>query len=129
MILCERSTEFLSSILCGKAPRGTLTILMRQREHAAKYVLVQPDTKKGNKVRRSPAAIKQTRSPGACIACGFCNSYFCRIGREFRTTAYTGTAGSFQMSRAYSWMVRSLENLPTRAVLRIAILAQRALSR
>jgi hypothetical protein len=42
-----------------------------------------------------------------------------------RTTDYLiGTAGRFQISRAYSRMVRSLENLPTRAVLRMAILAQ-----
>lgn len=34
-----------------------------------------------------------------------------------------------QMSRAYSEIVRSLENLPMRAVLRIAIFAQRRLSR
>jgi len=37
----------------------------------------------------------------------------------------TGTGESFQISSAYSLMVRSLENLPTLAVLRIAILAQR----
>ena len=44
-------------------------------------------------------------------------------------TAQTGTDGRLQISLAYSRMVRSLENLPTRAVLRMAILAQRALSR
>lgn len=46
------------------------------------------------------------------------------------TCAYfTGDGESFQMSLAYSRMVRSLENLPTRAVLRIAIRAQRFVSR
>ena len=35
---------------------------------------------------------------------------------------------SFQISLAYWEIVRSLENLPMRAVLRIAIFAQRALS-
>lgn len=42
---------------------------------------------------------------------------------------YTRTGSSFQMSRAYSAIVRSLENLPMRAVLRIAIFAQRGRSR
>lgn len=42
-----------------------------------------------------------------------------------RTRDYLiGTAGRLQISRAYSRMVRSLENFPTRAVLRMAILAQ-----
>lgn len=41
----------------------------------------------------------------------------------------TRTAGRLQICFAYSWMVRSLENLPTRAVLRIAIFAQRLVSR
>ena len=40
-----------------------------------------------------------------------------------------GTGGDFQMRSAYSRMLRSLENLPIRAVFRIAIFAQRALSR
>lgn len=39
------------------------------------------------------------------------------------------TGDSFQMSRAYSAMVRSEENFPERAVFRIAIRAQRSLSR
>jgi hypothetical protein len=42
---------------------------------------------------------------------------------------HTGTCGRCQISRAYSWIVRSLENLPTRAVFMIAIFAQRAFSR
>ena len=39
------------------------------------------------------------------------------------------TGSTFQISRAYSLIVRSLENFPIRAVLRIAIFAQRDLSR
>jgi hypothetical protein len=48
--------------------------------------------------------------------------------RERRQAEYqgTGTGGNDQMSRAYSRMVRSLENLPTRAVFKIAIFAQRS---
>ena len=65
-----------------------------------------------------------------------------RIARLNRTTALpvilsvslasalqTGTASRSQISRAYSRMARSLENLPTRAVLRMAIRAQRVFSR
>src|SRR5712671_3196805 len=49
--------------------------------------------------------------------------------RPAPAASYTLTGSSFQMSRAYSEIVRSLENLPIRAVLRIAIRAQRAGSR
>ena len=42
---------------------------------------------------------------------------------------HTFTGLSFQMSRVYSRMVRSLENLPMRAVLRMAIFAHFAGSR
>jgi len=42
--------------------------------------------------------------------------------------SHTLTGSSSQISRAYSEMVRSLENLPIRAVLRIAISAHLALS-
>src|SRR5438128_1101693 len=44
------------------------------------------------------------------------------------TVSQTGTGDSFQISFAYWVMVRSLENLPIRAVFKIAIFAQRALS-
>jgi hypothetical protein len=45
-------------------------------------------------------------------------------GRIQRAACYTGTLGNFQMSFAYSLMVRSLENFPIRAVFRMAIRAQ-----
>ena len=46
------------------------------------------------------------------------------MGLKPELHSYTGTASSFQISLAYSAMVRSLENLPMRAVLRMAMRAQ-----
>ena len=49
-----------------------------------------------------------------------------RCGLDPAPCPYTFTGLSAQMSRAYSRIVRSLENLPIRAVLRIAMRAQAA---
>jgi hypothetical protein len=46
-----------------------------------------------------------------------------KLRRLRRGRQRTATDGRLQMSRAYSRMVRSLENLPTRAVFRMACLA------
>ena len=50
-----------------------------------------------------------------------------QVGRSAPPQIWTGA--TFQISRAYSLMVRSLENFPIRAVFRMAIFDQRDFSR
>ncbi len=98
----------------GRAFAGNFAALSsRRRSAAARIRLARPRHRAGFSAR--PAGGSALPDPGAAPVP--------------RLRHGTGTAGSRQMSSAYSRIVRSLENLPMRAVLRIAIRAHFAGSR
>jgi hypothetical protein len=73
----------------------------------------------GDLRRWIPCVSRRRESLDGCLAGGA----FFQVASTRRPSYFTATGDSFQMSLAYSQMVRSLENLPTRAVFIIAIRA------
>jgi len=60
----------------------------------------------------------------AARSCALCRTETLLTGHSARSTYCTGDGFKFQISFAYSVMVRSLENFPEQATLTMAFLAQ-----